>query len=83
MNFESKKILSYSFGVLVIALWAIFHVLSYEIAMILTSVVLIGCFAIEAQEAKKLHRVVSYRIRIGAISLLSFALLMILIKSIF
>lgn len=83
MDFEYKKIIAYAIGVLVIALWAVFDVFSYEVSMLLTSLVLIGCFAIEAQEAKQLHRVVSYRIRIGAMSVLVVGLVLLAVNQIF
>lgn len=63
MDFRYQRIIFYGIGTLFIALWALFGVLSYFMAMIMASGCLSIALILEAKEAHIFHREKEYHIK--------------------
>lgn len=55
MNFRARRIIMYGIGSLIVSLWAVFHVLTYFLSMIMCSVILAITLIMEAEYARIHH----------------------------
>ena len=78
MDFRTQRIIFYGIGTMFIALWAVFGVLSYFVAMIMASGCLSIALILEAKEAHIHHRDLQYYIKM-ALSILIVILCIVLI----
>ena len=55
MDYRMRRIIIYGIGSIVVALWAVFHVIPYFLAMLMTAVVLAIALVMEAEHARIHH----------------------------